>query len=267
MEVTVRRVPRGDVAYRASSDHLISVHAGSPTRVSCAGSAATSLTTRGEIFILPSGASDLCTQDDPSDVIDLRIPKALVWRAAEELGLEPGLELPLECGVRDPRLEHIAWALASEERAGELADRLYRESLGLALAVQLLMRHRAPRTSSRVRGLPPEQLSPVLDCIEADLAGDLSLARLARVAGASPSHFRVLFKRSMGVPVHEYVIQRRVARAQELLRRGHPKSAIAFEAGFAHQSHMARSMRRVLGVAPSELTRSAEEKGPDRVEG
>ncbi|KYF72421.1 hypothetical protein BE15_48030 [Sorangium cellulosum] len=54
--------------------------------------------------------------------------------------------------------------------------------------------------------------------------------------------------------MHEYVVQRRVERARALLLRGDlPASQVAIEAGFAHQSHMARCMRRVLGVTPTAL--------------
>ncbi|WP_224249360.1 helix-turn-helix transcriptional regulator [Hyalangium gracile] len=67
----------------------------------------------------------------------------------------------------------------------------------------------------------------------------------------SASHLKTLFKRSTGLPVHEYVIQRRVERARSLLMRGElPAGQVALEAGFSHQSHMARCMRRVLGVTP-----------------
>jgi len=70
-----------------------------------------------------------------------------------------------------------------------------------------------------------------------------------RVCGVSASHLRALFKRSLGVPVH-IIIQRRVERARTLLLRGElPASQIALDAGFAHQSHMARCMGRVLGHA------------------
>jgi AraC family transcriptional regulator len=257
VEVVLRKLPRGENAFPVSGDHLISVHASAPARMSCHGGAVRTLSTRGEIFILPSGASDGCTQDDASEVVDLRLPAALMRRAAEEMGLDPEIGPALECGVRDTQIEHMAWALQAEHRARFPGGRLYRECLGLAVAVQLLSRHRAPRASRSPAGLPPKRLQLVVDCIEAELAGDLSLLRLARVAGVSASHFRVLFKRSMGVPVHEYVVQRRVARARALLQAGHlPASAIAFEVGFAHQSHLARCMRRVLGVTPTELARA-----------
>ena len=96
----------------------------------------------------------------------------------------------------------------------------------------------------------------MLALIDAELAGPLSVAELARVAGVSGSHFKVLFKRTLGVAPHAYVVRRRVERAQVLLGRGELSIAeVAFEVGFAHPSHMARWMRRLLGAAPTALQR------------
>lgn len=81
--------------------------------------------------------------------------------------------------------------------------------------------------------------------------------RLRRRHSQPLRYLKTLFKRSTGVPVHEYVVQRRVERAKVLLMRGElPASQVALQAGFAHQSHMARCMRRVLGVAPTALARA-----------
>jgi len=106
------------------------------------------------------------------------------------------------------------------------------------------------------------QLARVTEYIEAYLDDDVTLLRLARVAGVSASHLRALFKQSVGVPVHMYVVQRRVERARTLLLRGElPASQIALEAGFSHQTHMARCMRRVLGVTPASFVRSRADSG------
>ncbi len=62
------------------------------------------------------------------------------------------------------------------------------------------------------------------------------------------------------MPVHQYVIQRRVERAKTLLTDGKLSiTEIALEAGFAHQSHMARHMRRALGLPPRAIKRLLEE--------
>jgi AraC family transcriptional regulator len=131
--------------------------------------------------------------------------------------------------------------------AGHPNGQLYVESLGTALAVLLLGSYAAPRPPWP--GLSRRQLCRVTEYIEAHLDQDLSLARLASVAAISTSHLKTLFKRSTGVTVHRYVVQRRVARAKTLLARGdRAVSDVALEAGFAHQSHMMQWMRRLLGA-------------------
>jgi AraC family transcriptional regulator len=185
----------------------------------------------------------------------LQLSPALLRRAAEDMGLDPdraGLEPRHQ--FRDPQIEHIAWALDAERRAGYPSGLLYTESLGLALAVHLLGRYLTPLRLPR--GLSKPQLRRVTAYIEDYLDQNLSLARLAAVAGVSASHLKTLFKRSTGLPVHTYVVQRRVERAKALLVRGElPASQVALAAGFAHQSHMARCMRRVLGVTPTAVRR------------
>lgn len=260
--VDIRTVPAGTVRFEAPIDHCLSVHAGPDARVSCRTEAYRGVVSRGQINLVPIGAFDQCMQDDPSSTVDLHLSDSLLRLAAEEMGLDPAhATLAATFCFRDPQIEHIAWALAAEHRAGERSSLLYRESLGLALAVHLLGRYRAADPAShkttRDSGLSKNQLANVLEWIETHLAEDVSLARLARVAGVSASHFRVLFKRSMLVPAHEYVVKRRVERARMLLLRGElPASQIAFEAGFSHQSHMARCMRRVLGVTPLQIARA-----------
>ena len=204
--------------------------------------------------MLPAGIAEDWFEDDVSDTVELRLPASLVRLAAQEMGLDPERAgIVPQCHARDVQIEHITLALAAEHRAGSTNGLIYRESLGMALAVHLLRRYPAPLAP---RALSRAELARVTDYIEAHLAEDVSLLRLARFSGVSVSHLRALFKRSIGVPVHEYVIQRRVERARALLLSGAlPPSQVALEAGFSHQSHMARCMRRVLGVTPATIVR------------
>jgi AraC family transcriptional regulator len=254
--IQVRKTLIGAYRHAPSSDHHVTVHAGPPVRISCSPTGLRCLRSRGEINVLPAGSSEDWFEDDASDLVELRLPVSLVRLAAEEMGLDPDrADIAPRCHVRDVQIEHIAWALAAEHHAASPSGLIYRESLGLALAVHLLAQH--PAKAQGRSGLSQRQLARVTEYIEAHLADDLSLLRLARVSGISASHLRALFKRSVGVPVHEYVIQRRVERARTLLSRGElPASEIALEAGFSHQSHMARCVRRVLGVSPGVIARS-----------
>ena len=98
------------------------------------------------------------------------------------------------------------------------------------------------------------RLRQVLSYIEYNLARELSLKEIAGVAGVSVSHCNAAFRKAVGVPVHQYVIQRRVERAKTLLgERDLSISQIAIETGFSHQSHLAYHVRRLLGVSPLRL--------------
>ena len=180
----------------------------------------------------------------------------IVARAAEGLGRSAAhVDLNPRHQFRDSLVEHIARAFGESNDGTYPGGRLYAESLGLALASHLLgSSSAAPRA---LRSLSKTQRGRVLEYIEAHLDKDLSLSRLAGVAGVSLSHFKVLFKRSTGLTVHEYVVRRRVERARDLLLNGERSiSDVALDVGFAHASHLARSMRRVLGVLPSALKRA-----------
>jgi AraC family transcriptional regulator len=158
--------------------------------------------------------------------------------------------------LRDPQLEHILWALLAELEADEPLGRLYADSLGLALGAHLLRRYAPVVAPPSQNGLTKRRLARVTEYIREHLSHDLSLTELAGIAALSPSHFKSLFKQSVGMPVHQYVIERRVERATELLIAGTlPPSEVALQAGFANQSHMARCMRRLTGLTPSALMR------------
>ncbi|HUD98495.1 MAG TPA: helix-turn-helix transcriptional regulator [Bryobacteraceae bacterium] len=80
---------------------------------------------------------------------------------------------------------------------------------------------------------------------------DVSLAAIAQAAGLGVSHLKATFREATGMPVRQYVIRRRVEMAADLLaRHGSSVAAVAHKTGFAHPSHLARQMRRVLGSSP-----------------
>jgi AraC family transcriptional regulator len=101
----------------------------------------------------------------------------------------------------------------------------------------------------------------VVDHIDANLGGELSLGELSGVVHMSPFHFARLFKRTAGVPPHRFVVRRRVDRAIELLAGGeHPIGEIARLVGFATPSHFTTVFRRITGVTPTEHRRGRGER-------
>src|SRR5262249_49529719 len=106
----------------------------------------------------------------------------------------------------------------------------------------------------RIRGgLPPRVLRRVCEHIEAHLDEKISVDSLAGIACLSVFHFARAFKQSEGVTPHDYLIQRRVKRAMELLAGTNVAiSEIAVAVGFSDQSHLTRRFREHVGVCPSD---------------
>jgi AraC family transcriptional regulator len=212
----------------------------------------------GDIHIVPLGHSATWEDDQPTQYLGISLMPSLMSLAAEELRVNLDcLSLPLQMQLRDEKMEHIALAIKAELEEQNRHDRVCGEGLGLALAAQLIRKYGQVRSNRLPRGLSPRQEENVKDFICQNLTKDFSLGELAAVASMSPSHFRVLFRQSVGLPVHKYVIKCRVDYAVELLSKTSMKlSDVALNAGFADQSHMSRCMRRVIGLTPAEVKRS-----------
>jgi AraC-like DNA-binding protein len=111
-------------------------------------------------------------------------------------------------------------------------------------------------------GLAPARANRICEYIDSHLQENIALEVLAGIAQLSVHHFARAFRQSLGIPPHNYIVQRRVEHAQQLLRNTElPISEIAIVAGFADQSHLARHFRTITGVSPS-LARHRFRTGP-----
>lgn len=90
--------------------------------------------------------------------------------------------------------------------------------------------------------------------IKDNLSRRISVAELAQVVCLSPSHFHALFKRSVGLTPHQYLLKLRLDHASRLLRESPlPLVRIAEECGFSSQSALTTAMRRYIGLTPKRL--------------
>lgn len=236
---------------------IVAIHVGRSVHVACrrGDQSHSGLAVHGDIDIIPANTPSVWEIKDEADTaLCLCLSPQLVNGVAEELGLDARrVEIRNRFQVRDTQIENIGWAVKTEVEAGRPSGRLYLDSLSVSIAARLISAHSsvAREPNHKNGGLAGRRLKQVLLYIDDNLARDISLADVASVAGLSVSHLKVLFRQAFGIPVHQYLIRRRLERAKDLLSEGKlPISQIAFETGFAHQSHLARHMRRVFGVSP-----------------
>ena len=257
LDVLTSPVPVGRFDSPVDGRHVLCLHLGAPVPVSYRAGRYERQGTRlhGQFCVVPAGSSTRWTLTAPATSLLLRLNPSLMQDTAEHMRL--GAELAPAIHIRDPQIERIGWMMQAEEHDGHPGGRIFADSLASALAARLLalqtLASRRPATSP-VRDLPAWQLRAVQDYIEANLDQDLTLAELAAVAGFSVSHFKELFRAAAGMPVHRFVLARRVERARQLIQEGKlTNTEIALEAGFTHPSHMARRVRQFLGSSPAQL--------------
>lgn len=259
IRVVLQADAAGVVEAPARPRTVVAIHVGRPVHLECrhGDENHSGLAIHGDIDIIPCGLPGRWEMKETDTALILSVSSHFLQQLAEESGFNPSrLKLRDRFQIRDPQIEHIGWALMAEIEHGYPGGSLFMDSMATALAAQLLGSHSNLSGNRAVHngGLPTRKLRQVTSYIEENLSEELSLKAIARVAEMSVSHLKVQFRQSVGAPVHQYVIRRRVERAAMLLRQGQmPISQIALETGFAHQSHLAMHVRRVLGVSPRQL--------------
>jgi AraC-like DNA-binding protein len=128
------------------------------------------------------------------------------------------------------------------------------------LAISLLKPVPAASVSSAATpfpGLAAWQVRKVTRYVAENIDRPLGNGDLAALASLSANHFSRMFKRSLGVSPHEYVVQSRLHHARALmLRTPLSLSQIALESGFCDQAHMCRTFHRAVGSTPSDWRRA-----------
>ena len=100
-------------------------------------------------------------------------------------------------------------------------------------------------------------MQQVLDYIHTHLDRDLSLTELAEVINISPTYFASLFKQTIEISPHQYVIQQRVERAKTMLTKTDLAIAdIALQVGFSSQSHLTQQFKHLTGMTPKQVRSS-----------
>jgi AraC family transcriptional regulator len=259
LRLTLVSDPPGVAQVPAFPTARVGIHFGQSVDVACrrGGHYHRGIAVHGDIDVIPAHTPSVWETKGRDTALVVYVSSDLMHSVAEQYDLDPSrVEIRNRFQVRDAQIENVAWALKAELESGYPSGRLYLDSLAVAMATRLVRSHSSASLPHAARNgrIPDRRLRTVFSYIEENLARDVSLADLAAVAGVSVTHFKRLFRESAGLPVHQYLIRRRVEHAKNLLGGTElPISRIAAETGFAHQSHLARHMRRVLGVSPAAL--------------
>jgi AraC family transcriptional regulator len=205
-----------------------------------------------DMTLMPSGTPSKWSWNSTCDRLDLVVSSGV-------LGEEHRIDTVDRFVFRDRELGSICRKLCREMTLRASGDRLYIETLTIEIAALLLREYSTASAQARCLpkgGLTRNRARRVIEYVEANLGRAVTIRELAGMADLSPHHFVRMFKRTLGLTPYQYVLERRVERAKELLQNQAASLAeIGLSTGFCGQSHFTSAFRRVVGATPAEFQR------------
>ncbi len=208
----------------------------------------------GESHVLTQGELNTPRWLQTFDEISIVLQPGFVADVVREGLPADRIEFASQRSVADSVIARYARAFHLELAADVSKGPLYAETLTVGLVLHLLAHYgvakpKAPAPRGKLNAF---QLRNVIEFIDAHLGDDVPLTALARQAHVSPFHFARLFRRTVGVPPHQFVLQLRVQRALGLMKtRTLSFAQIAVESGFHDQAHLTKAFRKMLGTTPA----------------
>lgn len=166
-------------------------------------------------------------------------------------------DVPTFSNVQDPFLFGLFVELKRIHSQNGRLDLTYCDTMVAALVQYLSRRYGGAKDEANPGKLPAWRLRRITDYVEAHLDEEIRISTLASLVGLSEGHLHRAFKLTCGQTLLQFINERRIHRAMELLARSSmPITTLAHEVGFSSPSYFARVFRAHTGVGPAEYRRS-----------
>lgn len=144
-------------------------------------------------------------------------------------------------------------------------DRFGREIVCNGKLLQLLVEiARSQRQSSAQH---PEPIHPtdktvlaILTHLENHLTEDLSIDQLAEQFYLSKFHMMRRFRQETGTTIHNYISERRLFLARDMLAQGIPSTEVCYRVGFGSYSSFSRAYSKLFGTTPTGRPNSSKKR-------
>lgn len=205
-----------------------------------------------------------------ADDVQFFLPWETINAVAEESGRPRMDHLRLDAGqvVDDPIMKRLADTLMPSFLRPQEASWLFIDQIMLAIATHVATTYGGAKQAFRPSrgGLAPWQERRAVELLADDISRTVSLEDLAESCGFSARHFARAFKQSTGLAPHQWLLERRIECARQLLRSSSLSLAdIAGQCGFSGQSHFTRTFAQHTGATPGEWRRHYFSGDPSRL--
>lgn len=210
----------------------------------------------GDISFIPPGVlHNICSEGDAC--LDLRIicfnesyarhylaAQADILRAMDHFQLlHTGTD---QLGVQ-PAFDACIMEVRNRQRNWERICQIM-----IAFLLCVAERHAEMKPVQPSRKRKPLNMLRVMDYIDANLAGRITLEDTAQAFSVSPSTLSQTFRRKNRVSFYAYVTQRRLESASSYIAQGLPLGQIGQQVGFSDYSAFYRAFKHQYGISPRE---------------
>ena len=142
-------------------------------------------------------------------------------------------------GIKEAEQKRPGWNAFVYGNTLELITMLYRATLD--------------SKSMHLTSEKPELLENILTYIEANLSASLSLEDTGKKFFVSRSTISNTFRKEMGISFYQYVTQRRLVAAKNMILENIPMEIIAEKVGFSDYSSFYRAFKGEYGISPRQF--------------
>ena len=213
---------------------------------------------RGAAWFCPAGELVSLRVNSNFRYVRMSIDPLYFDRLTSEPG-RPPLELRRTYAIAKSQIGHILGALIAESDAGNPGGLPFVEALATGLSQQIALHAgvQKPPVAPLRGGLSAAHKRRTLELMELNVGSPLSVVTLANEIGLSPAHFTRVFKETMGMAPHRFLLTLRLQHARRMLDGPDASvSDVAHRTGFADQAHLTRLFKREFGLTPGAVVRS-----------
>jgi AraC-like DNA-binding protein len=206
----------------------------------------------GSVLLTQAGCRIEARYRSACDLLHFFVPVRRFETLLREAGLWD-VGGPFGLAEQDPVISRLALSLLASQDLDGPGAQLYAESVAAAILARVVGRAGSATgvDAGKRAGLVKWRHRRVVEFIDANLADPIRLPDLARAAGLSRMHFAAQFRAATGIRPHEFVLRRRIERAQDLLRDSAlPLAQVALGVGFQTQAHFTTVFRDHVQETP-----------------
>ncbi|MDS0527165.1 AraC family transcriptional regulator [Clostridium sp. SHJSY1] len=103
-----------------------------------------------------------------------------------------------------------------------------------------------------------QRIVSILSYVNENLSGDLSIGSIAEKFYINRYYLMHNFKKETGYTLHNYIIQKRLAKAASLIKQGLQATNVSVQCGFQDYSSFVRAFKKNFGLSPKQYYKAVE---------